>query len=69
MGLGLAMTYRVTGDATFKDMAWKAIAKEKADVGPHHNGQTFRNTHFALFFLSDASKDWKPYAGQAGEGK
>lgn len=69
MSLGLAMTYRVTGDATFKDMAWKAIAKEKADVGPHHNGQTFRNTHFALFFLSDASKDWKPYTGPAGEGK
>jgi len=69
MSLGLAMTYRVTGDASFKDMAWKAIAKERADVGPHHNGQTFRNTHFALFFLSEASKDWKPYTGPAGDAK
>jgi hypothetical protein len=61
MALGLAMTYRVTGDESFREMAWKAIAKEKADLGPHGIGQTFRSTHFALFFLSDASKGWKPF--------
>lgn len=61
MALGLAMTYRVTGDESFRDMAWKAISREKAGPGPHGIGQTFRSTHFALFFLSDASKGWKPF--------
>ncbi len=61
MALGLAMTWRVTGDATFRDMAWKALSREKADIGPHGIGQTFRSSHFALFFLSEASKDWKPF--------
>jgi hypothetical protein len=61
MALGLAMTYRVTGDESFREMAWRAIGRERADIGPHGIGQNFRSTHFALFFLSDASKGWKPY--------
>jgi hypothetical protein len=68
MALGLAMVYRVTGDAQFRDLAWKAIAREKPSIGAHDAGQTFRSTHFALYFLSDASKDWKPFA-QAGAAK
>lgn len=61
MALGLAMTYRVTGDEEFKRMAWHAISREKAGIGPHGIGQNFRSTHFALFFLSSASEGWQPY--------
>jgi hypothetical protein len=62
MALGLAMTYRVTGDEQFRDWAWKALGREHAGLGPHGIGQNMRSSHFALFFLSDASKDWKPYS-------
>lgn len=61
MALGSAMVYRVTGDEQFRDLAWKAIGKERSTIGAHEAGQTFRSTHFALYFLSDASKDWKPF--------
>jgi hypothetical protein len=60
MSLGLAMVYRATGDEKFRDWAWKSLERDSVQFGIHEGGLLFRNTHFALFFLSDASKDWKP---------
>jgi hypothetical protein len=60
MSLGLAMVYRATGDEQFRDWAWQSLERESVQLGIHEAGLLFRNTHFALFFLSDASKDWKP---------
>lgn len=65
MILCYAMMYRVTGEEEYKQLAWRCLAGEKVTFGVHEGGQLFRNTHFALFFLSEASKGWKP--AQAGE--
>ncbi len=64
LGLGLAMMYRVTGEKKYADLAWQAIARKKVTTRVHDGGIVFRNTHFALFFLSEASKNWTPVGGQ-----
>jgi hypothetical protein len=60
MSLGLAMTYRVTGDERFREWAWQALSRQKPSSRVHNPGCQFRGTHFALFFLSKASEGWKP---------
>ncbi len=60
MALSYALMYRVTGEESYRELAWRCIQRESPTFGIHEGGQLFRNTHFALFFLSDASKGWKP---------
>jgi hypothetical protein len=60
MVLCYAMMYRVTGEEEYKQLAWRCIANEAPTFGVHEGGQLFRNTHFALFFLSEAGKGWRP---------
>ena len=59
MALGAAMTYRVTGDERFRDWAWQALARQRPHHRVHGPGCQFRGTHFALFFLSNASEGWR----------
>jgi exo-rhamnogalacturonan lyase-like protein len=58
--LACAMMYRVTGEQKYADWAWKALTRMKVSSRVHNAGCQFRGTHFALYFLSDASKGWKP---------
>ncbi len=44
-------------------MAWSVITRAGVTPGIHEGGLVFRNTHFALFLLSDAAKDWAPLPG------
>jgi len=60
MALGLALMYRVTGEQKYADWAWKAMSRQKPSSRVHNPGCQYRGTHFALYFLSDASKGWKP---------
>ncbi len=69
MAMGLALTYRATGDAKFAEWAWEALARNKVSSRVHGPGTQYRGNAHALFFLSEVSKDWKPYAGPAGDGK
>jgi hypothetical protein len=59
----LAFLYRATGDEKYAKMAWQAIEKTGTTPRVHDGGIMFRNTHFALFLLSDAAKDWSPVPG------
>ena len=61
MALGLALTFRVTGDGRFRDWAWTALGKKKPHHRVHGPGCQFRGNANALFFLSEAGKGWKPY--------
>jgi hypothetical protein len=69
MALGLALTYRVTGDQQFKNWAWESLikGKKKPNSRVHGPGCQFRGGAHALYFLSEASKDWKPRGGNPGE--
>jgi len=58
--LALAMMYRVTGEQHYAADAWRALSRQKAHHRVHGPGCQFRGTHFALYFLSSASKGWKP---------
>jgi PcRGLX-like protein central beta sandwich domain/PcRGLX-like N-terminal RIFT barrel domain len=69
MALSLALMYRVTGDEQYKTWAWKALMTKKASARVHNPGCQFRAGSNALYFLNDASKDWKPYTGPQGNGK
>ena len=69
MALGAAMAYRVTGDEQFREWAWKALSRSKASSRVHGPGCQYRGTANALFFLSEASKDWKPYTGPVADGQ
>jgi PcRGLX-like protein central beta sandwich domain/PcRGLX-like N-terminal RIFT barrel domain len=69
MALSLALTYRVTGEEQYKTWAWKALMTKKASARVHNPGCQFRAGSNALYFLSDVSKDWKPYTGPIGNGK
>jgi len=61
MSLSLALMYRMTGDRQWADWAWKALSRQKPSSRVHNPACQFRGTHFALYFLSDASTGWKPY--------
>ncbi|MCK5849924.1 MAG: hypothetical protein KAH23_03340 [Kiritimatiellae bacterium] len=63
MSFCLALLYRATGDNNYADMAWRAIEKTGVTSRVHNGGLMYRNTHFALFLLSEASKNWSPVLG------
>ncbi|MHC4916977.1 MAG: hypothetical protein ACYTGB_15965, partial [Planctomycetota bacterium] len=62
MTLGLAYVYAVTGEEKYRDQAWKAFTRCKAKNRPKTFGIQWRNTGFALYFLSKACKpgEFKP---------
>ena len=58
--------YRMTGDREWADWAWTALSRQTPSSRVHNPACQFRGTHFALYFLSDASKGWKPAPPPAG---
>jgi hypothetical protein len=60
MALGNAMVYHATGEQKYADLAWKALGRGGETSRPKSFGLQWRNTPFALFFLSKAAKDFKP---------
>jgi PcRGLX-like protein central beta sandwich domain/PcRGLX-like N-terminal RIFT barrel domain len=69
MAFSIALTYRVTGEAKYRDMAWKVLLKKKVSSRVHGPATQYRGNPYALFLLSDISKNWKPYTGPLGDGK
>jgi hypothetical protein len=69
MAFSVAMTYRLTGDAQYKEWAWKALSRKKVSSRVHNPACQYRGNAHALYFLSEVSKDWKPYTGPVGDGK
>jgi hypothetical protein len=42
-----------------REWAWKSLHRDSIQFAIREGGLLFRNTHFALYLLSDASKDCK----------
>jgi hypothetical protein len=59
MALGNAYLYAVTGEQKYRDVAWKAWGRGKATNRPKSFGLTWRNTGYALYFLSKACEPGK----------
>ncbi len=56
MALGAAFVYAMTGEEKYRDFAWKCIRRGKATPRPKSFGLQWRNTAYALFYLSNAAK-------------
>jgi len=54
MTLANAYVYALTGEQKYSDMAWKALTKCKTKNRPKTFGLQWRNTGFALYFMSRA---------------
>jgi hypothetical protein len=56
MALGNAYLYALTGDAKYAELAWKSIKRDGVSNRPKSFGGSWRNSGFALYFLSKACK-------------
>ena len=59
MTLVNAYLYARTGDRKYADLAWSSLKRAKAKNRPKTFGQQWRNTGFALYFLSKACEPGK----------
>jgi hypothetical protein len=59
MSLANAYVYAVTGEEKYRDLAWSALKRSKAKNRPKTFGIQWRNTGFALYFLSKACQPGK----------
>jgi hypothetical protein len=55
LALGAAFLYYKTGDEKYKDYAWKALAKADTKARPKAFGLKWRNSAYALYYLSNAA--------------
>ena len=52
-----ATVYYKTGEDKYKDYAWKALAKADTKPRPKAFGLKWRNSAYALYYLSNAAKN------------